>query len=192
MKYFPNNLSNLKSKVDKLDVYKLIPVSVDLSKLNDIVKNDVVKKNVYNADIKDIEDKIPDITSLATNNNKIILENKVKNEIPSITNLAATAALNAKINDVNNKIPNVTNLAITTALTAVKNKIPDQGKYLTTPKPIKLTAENFAGRLAQVNLASKSHIVNFIKKTDFENRLKNLNKKVTSSKTKHILVENEF
>ena len=53
----PSNLSNLKSKVDKLDVDKLVPVLVDLSKLSDVIKNDVVKKDVYNAKIKDIEDK---------------------------------------------------------------------------------------------------------------------------------------
>ena len=38
------NLSNLKNKVDKLDVDKLVSVPVDLSKLSDVVKNDVVKK----------------------------------------------------------------------------------------------------------------------------------------------------
>ena len=38
------NLANLKAKVDKLDVDKLTPVLVDLSKLSDVVKNDVVKK----------------------------------------------------------------------------------------------------------------------------------------------------
>ena len=37
-----NGLSNLESKVDKLDVDKLIPVPVDLSKLSDAVKNYVV------------------------------------------------------------------------------------------------------------------------------------------------------
>ena len=46
------NLRKLKSKVDKLDVDKLLPVSVSLSKLSDVVKNDVVKKDVYNAKIK--------------------------------------------------------------------------------------------------------------------------------------------
>ena len=40
------NLANLKSEVDKLDIDKLVPVSVDLSKLSDVVKNDVVKKDV--------------------------------------------------------------------------------------------------------------------------------------------------
>ena len=61
------NLSNLKSKVDKLYVDKLVPVSVDVCKLSDRVKNEVVKKDVYNAKIKNIEDKIFDITNSATN-----------------------------------------------------------------------------------------------------------------------------
>ena len=51
----PTALNNLKSKGDILDADK---VSVDLSKLSDVVKKDVVKKNVYNAKIKIIEDKI--------------------------------------------------------------------------------------------------------------------------------------
>ena len=40
----PTVLNSLKSKVDKLDVDKLVPVPVDLSKLSDVVKDDVVKK----------------------------------------------------------------------------------------------------------------------------------------------------
>ena len=63
----PVNLNNLKSKVDKLDVDKLVPVPVDLTKVSDVVKNDVRKKDTYNAKLKNIEDKIPDITNLATN-----------------------------------------------------------------------------------------------------------------------------
>ena len=42
----------MKSKVDNLDVDKLIPVPVDLSKLNNVVKSGIVKKDVYNAKIK--------------------------------------------------------------------------------------------------------------------------------------------
>ena len=94
------NLSNLKSKVDKLDVDKLVPVPVDLSKLSDVVKNDVVKKDVYNAKIKNIEDKIPDITNLATN-----------------------ASLNTKINEVKREVRNIINLPTTNYLTAVENKV---------------------------------------------------------------------
>ena len=40
-----SNLAGLKTEVDKLDIDKLVPVPVDLSKLSDVVKNDVVKKN---------------------------------------------------------------------------------------------------------------------------------------------------
>ena len=43
-----SNLASLKTEVDKLDIDKLVPVPVDLSKLSDIVKNDVVKKTEYN------------------------------------------------------------------------------------------------------------------------------------------------
>ena len=42
----------MKSIIDKLDVDKLVPVRVDLSKLSEVVKNDVVKKDVYNAKSK--------------------------------------------------------------------------------------------------------------------------------------------
>ena len=98
----PTNSSNLKGKYINYNVNKLVPVPVDLSKLIDEVKNDVLKKGICNAKIKNIEDKISDITNLATNaffNAKI---NEVKGEIPSITNLPTTAALTT----VENKIPN--------------------------------------------------------------------------------------
>ena len=42
------NLANLKIEVDKLDVDKLKHIPTDLSKLSDVVKNDVVKKPDYN------------------------------------------------------------------------------------------------------------------------------------------------
>ena len=102
LKNIPSGLSSLKSKVDKLHIDQLVPVPVDLSKLSDVVKNDVVKKDVYHARIKNIEDKIPDMTNLATN-----------------------TSLNAKINEVKGEILSITNLAITTALAAVENKIPN-------------------------------------------------------------------
>ena len=44
LKNLPNNLRSLKTKVDKLDIDKLILVSVDLSKLSNVLKNEVVKK----------------------------------------------------------------------------------------------------------------------------------------------------
>ena len=56
----------MKSKVEKLVADKLLAVPVDLSKLSDVMKNYAVKKDVYNAKIRNIEDKIPSITNLPT------------------------------------------------------------------------------------------------------------------------------
>ena len=42
-----SDLANLKDEADKLDIDKLIPVPFDVSKLGDVVKNDVVKKWVW-------------------------------------------------------------------------------------------------------------------------------------------------
>ena len=47
MKNVLTNLSNFKTKVDELDVDKLAPIPVGLSKLSEVVKNDV-KKTEYN------------------------------------------------------------------------------------------------------------------------------------------------
>ena len=46
--------------------------------------------------------------------------------------------------------------------------------------------------MAQKNLASKNDIATLLKKTEFDNKLKHLNKKVTSNKSKNVLVENEL
>ena len=42
------NLCSLKTEVDKLDIDKLVPIPNDLSKLSNVVKNEVVKKTEYN------------------------------------------------------------------------------------------------------------------------------------------------
>ena len=55
-----SDLVSLKAEVDKLDVDKLVPVLVDLGKLSDVVKNNVVKEIVYNksvAKVNNIEKK---------------------------------------------------------------------------------------------------------------------------------------
>ena len=39
-----SNLTSLKTEVDELDIDKLVPVPVYLSKLSDVVKDNVVKK----------------------------------------------------------------------------------------------------------------------------------------------------
>ena len=79
MKNAPTKLSNSKSKVGKL-----VTVPVGLSKLSDVVKND----------------KIPDITNLATTTSLTAVENK----IPNVSNLVHKIDSNTKINETENKI----------------------------------------------------------------------------------------
>ena len=55
-----------------------------------MVKNEVAKKTEYDARIKNIEDKLADISNLATKSNLNAKINEVKNEIPSITGLVTT------------------------------------------------------------------------------------------------------
>ena len=102
LKNVPFSLSNLKSK----EVDKLVPAPVDLSKLSDVVKHNVVKKDVYNVKIKNIEYKIPNINNLATKTTLNAKINEVKDEIPIITNLATNACLVT----AENRSPNVSNL----------------------------------------------------------------------------------
>ena len=90
------NLASSKTEVDKLDIEKLAPVPVDLSKLSDVVKNDVVKKAVhdklaakvnnfdtsdfvlktkYQTDKTELEKKIPNVTDFVKKTKLTELEN---------------------------------------------------------------------------------------------------------------------
>ena len=186
------NLASLKTEVDKLDVGKLKTVPVDLAKLSNVVQNDVVKKTEYDKlvakvngidttnfvlktkyekDGSDFEDKI----------------NKVEKKIPDVSDLIKKTDFNTKITEVEGKIPSISGLATSSALTVVENKIPDvsslvkKAGYDTNFNT--MAASVFNARLAQVNI---------ITKTDFDAKLSGLNKKITTNKTKHLLVENEF
>ena len=98
------HVDSLKSKLDKLDVDKLVSVPIDLKKLSDVVDNGAVEKNVYDELLKKIN---------AIDTNGLFIETgydpkimKIKGEIPSVASLLTTANLNA----VDNKITNVSNL----------------------------------------------------------------------------------
>ena len=52
-----SNLANLKTEVDKLDIDKLATVPNDLAKLSNVVKNDVVKKTVYDKLVAKVNNK---------------------------------------------------------------------------------------------------------------------------------------
>ena len=99
-------------------------------------------------------------------------------------------ARNSALTAVENKLPDVSSLVekktdYDAKILDIGKKVTDHdhGKYMTTPEFNKLTAEDFAARLAQANL---------IAKRDFYNKLKSLNRKIISNKTKHVLVENKL
>ena len=134
LKTVPSGLSNLNSKVDKYNVDKLVPVSVDLSNT---------------AKIKNVEDKIPDITNVASNtsrNTKII---EVKGKIP-ITQLLQLLLLLLKIEYLMLVIQ-TKKTDYNTKISEIEKKIIDNhhDKLMTTPEFNKLIAEHFAARLAQ-------------------------------------------
>ena len=128
-------------------------------------------KTKYNAKITEKEGKVPSISGLDTTTAVTAVENK----IPEVSNLVKKTGHYTKINEIEKKIAGY-----------------NYDKYITTAEFNKLTAGNFAPRLAQANLATKSDIANFVNKTSFAEKLKNLNEKVTLNKTKRLLVENEF
>ena len=64
----------------------------------------------------------------------------------------------------------------------------DHDICVTTEKCNELTSVNFDERSKQANLPSKNDIADFVKKRDFNDKLKNINKKVISNKTRHIKV----
>ena len=73
------NLSNLKTEGDKLVIDKLVPVPTDLSKLSNVVKNDVVKKAVYNKLVAKVDniDNSKFILKTKYDADKTKLENKI-------------------------------------------------------------------------------------------------------------------
>ena len=109
------NLASLKTEVDKLDM----PVPVDLSKLNDVVKNDIVKKTEYDELVAKVNniDTSDFVLKAKYNADKTELEKK----IPNVTDFVETAELT----ELENKTSVINNLATKNALTAVANKRPN-------------------------------------------------------------------
>ena len=111
------NLANLKTEVDKLDIDKLVPVPVDLSKLSNVVKDDVVKKAVYDK----LVSKVNNIDT-----SKFVLKTKYqadKAELEKKTFDVTDLAEKTKLAELETKMPDVSGLATKTALTAVENKM---------------------------------------------------------------------
>ena len=116
------NLANLKTEVDKLDIDKLAPVPVDLSKLSDVVNNDVVKKTVFEKLVAKIDG--IDTTRFALKTNYDTYKSEIEKKIADTGDLVKKTEYNTKITEIEGKIPNISSLTTNTALPTVENKIP--------------------------------------------------------------------
>ena len=207
-----SNLASLKTEVDKLDIDKLVPITVDLSKLTDAVKNDVVKKTDYNKLVTKVHN--IDTTNFVSRTkyekdgsdfeDKI---SKIDKKIPDVSGLVKKTVFNTNVTEIEGKIPSITGLATNSELTAVENKIPDvngiikktdydtkiseiekkitdhdHDKYITTAAFNTMVASTFNARLAAQT--------DLIRKPEFDAKLKGISDRVTKNKTKHLLVEN--
>ena len=114
------NLASLKTEVDKLAIDKLVPIPVDLSKLSNVVKNDVFKKTLYNKLVAKVDNTDTSDFVLKTNYSTKITE--IENKIPNTSDLVKKTNYNTKIIELENKISDISNLATKTALTTVENK----------------------------------------------------------------------
>ena len=132
------NLSSLKTKVVKLDIDKLATVSVDLSKLSNVVKNYVVKKTVHDKLVAKVNNIDTSDYVLKTNFNTKFTGSE--NKIPNASALVKKTDYNSKITEIENKIPDISGLATKTALTTVENKIPSISNLAT--KTALTTVEN--------------------------------------------------
>ena len=79
-----SNLASLKTEVDQLDIDKLVPVTVDLSKLSD-VKSDVVKKTVYDKLVAKVNSIDTSAFVLKTNYDRD--KSEIENKIPDTSGL---------------------------------------------------------------------------------------------------------
>ena len=153
------NLLALKIEVDKIDVDKLKTVPDDLAKLSNVVKNEVVKKTDFIADnyvtrtkfstdtnslddkIDKVDQKIPDVSGLATKSSITILIKNLDDKIDklkindyakktSLTNYMLTSTFNSKSTELENKIKDADNIAksAVTKANSIKSNLNDYAK----------------------------------------------------------------
>ena len=170
------NLSNLKTAVDKLYIDKLAPLPVDLSELSDVVKNDVVKKDVYDTLVAKVDN--IDTSNFVLKTKYQTDKTELENKISDVSNLVKKT----KLTELENKIPDISNLAAKTALTTVENKIPSVNNL------VKKTGYNTK---VETKLNNHNHD-KYIDTSEFDAKLLSLNKKITQNKRKHLLVQNDL
>ena len=161
-----------------------MPVPVDLSKLSDVVKTDVVKKTVYDKLIAKVND--IDTSGFALKTKYDADKSELENKIPDTSGLVKKTDYNTKITEIEGKIPDISNLATKTALTTVENKIPD--------------INNLATKTALTTVENKiPDVSSLVKKTDYNTKVaeidtmvSSLDGKIAENKTKSESIQNEL
>ena len=169
------------SDVVKNDVVKKAVYDKLAEKVNNIDTNDFVLKSKSQIDKTELEKKIPDMTDFVKKSKLAELENK----IPDVSNLATKTALTTVESKIFSFCSLVEKTDYDTKISELQKKLSDHNndKYITTPKFNTLAANVFNARLVQANL---------ITKTDFDAKQSRLNRKITANKIKDLLVENKF
>ena len=99
------NLASFKTEADKLDIDKLVPVPIDLSKSSDVVWNDVVKKAVYDELVAKVN-RI-DTSGFVLKTNCDTDKKELENKIPDTSGLPKKTDCNAKITEIQGEIPSI-------------------------------------------------------------------------------------
>ena len=115
-----SNSASLKTEVDKLDAAKLVPVPIDLSKLSDVVKNDAVKKTVYDKLVAKVNG--IDTSAFVLKTNYDTNKSEIENKTPDTIGLVKTTDYIANITEIEDRIPSISGLATNAPLKAIENK----------------------------------------------------------------------
>ena len=99
-----------------------------MSKLSDVVKDDVVKKTVYDELVAKVNN--IDTSDFVLKTNYQTDKTELEKKISDVGNLVKKA----KLTEFENKIPDVSSLATKVALTAVENKISDVSRLVKKKK----------------------------------------------------------
>ena len=174
------DLSNYATKADLKNA-----TGVDTLKFAKKVDLASLKSEIYKLDVDKLETTPVDLKRLNDVVDKEVVKKDMYDEFIKKVNAIQTNDTSdlVKKTDYNTKIGEI------------EKNITDHdhnNKFIITQEFNTLAAENFAARLKQANLAIKAYIDDFIEKTNFDDKLKNLNKKVTSNKTRHLKAEKKL
>ena len=187
------NLAALKTEVDKIDTDKLKTVPDDLAKLTNVVKNEIVKKNDFNANdyvkrtkftadtnalddkIDNVEKKIPDVSDLASKSSVTTLVKNLDDRIDklkikdyakktSLSNYMLTSDFNTKSTDLETKIN-----ANGTEITSLKSGLSGYAKEADVADDITKIKNDYATNTSldsKLNDLKSQHIATEVKSTD--------------------------